>query len=580
MDIGNKIKKALARALALFMMVMAMLLAAVPAHSAAHSNRLANPIDALDQINAIGTRQYVKYAGDKIPLVEGTSGLTSVSHIQSYARYHIGNGNYYHIFSQSNVYNKNNSNTGFLYFISEQNPADSFVLKMPGSEVSAHNKYYNHPGGIQVIGDYLVVGVVPADGTSIGGSPRIYAVNLSKLKDNNEAPTTADVRLIADPNLAGAMSVGIVDLGSNFRLAGEDDSAINTAYPRYMLSIITEGEAYIYVSDGSKSFWDSYITNSVQYHFITSFGLEAKYESSGLFLDTDGHIYMIGMFTGPTNSDHIHLYRLTSKDSNNLIRIAEHSGSKKATSKKNVTRTNADGSIIGETGVHFKWGAGYEILDGKLIVYASEKMMGNHAQGNWKATLINSFDPPLPVAELMTGWYTIHSPNGHTVYAKGKDNRSNLVLGNPGGDIASPKFYFEKLPNQNAYRILAGSTFPSGIKDKYIEEGKTNGDIQLYEWSENSNNKLWIPKIRTDGLYSFENKSTGEYISFTDDKHGAQIVARQASEFFVLLTDFGGMPEDLEEDGGSGGCNVAAGYVLVMFPTLLLFILKRKLRNC
>ena len=128
------------------------------------------------------------------------------SHIQGYARYRDSGGNYdFHAFSYSNVYGK----YGYIFFASDKTktvgkkevPESYFYIKAPETPTqfkemsdrsdknTTYNPHFNHPGGIQILGDNLVMSIIPyhtANGKFYNYA-NIYMYDLSPLKETSFA---------------------------------------------------------------------------------------------------------------------------------------------------------------------------------------------------------------------------------------------------------------------------------------------------------------------------------------------------------------------------------------------------------
>lgn len=201
-----------------------------------------------------------------------------------------------------------------------------------------HN--YPHPGGIQIIGDYLVVPVETSD----HDRSWIHFYDLTTMT-RTKKPRKLAYSLHRE---TGSGAVGI----TNFTSAG-------TEY--YLLAAYDNGALYFYQSNGKKLSEDGIAFSPL---FDTRVRQEG-YSSVCLLTDKNNGLHMIGFRTDDSNTapeDRMDLY---------TINIDKHSLSHEVASRHMVTE---HGGIVGPDGVHFRWGAGLRIAsDDKLKAYATQR---------------------------------------------------------------------------------------------------------------------------------------------------------------------------------------------------------------
>lgn len=288
----------------------------------------ANPIvdNASWQFAAIATD------GEKADLTGGDEySDTSYSHVQGFARYE----GYYLV-----VQNRHDHAYGKIYFFDADTGAlvDSWHLEVgSGSDdADGHDLSYNHPGGIQVIGDYLLVPIQ----TQNYQHSVVQLWDLTPLRSGSTAITLVDGDFLPDSNDKRIGAIGIVNTGDGFVIAAGNDKTI-----------------HIYTAEG---------TDLEKADFQFSFSGKTKYDSAGACLLTDdsGTIYLVS--TGGESfvvsyDDYALLYRIDV--ANQQIGYVS-------------AKTCMSHSTIGFAGVHFRWGSGIYFREGpRLGLMATQRVM-------------------------------------------------------------------------------------------------------------------------------------------------------------------------------------------------------------
>lgn len=210
---------------------------------------------------------------------------------------------------------------------------------------------WRHPGGIQVIGDYLLV---PTE------------------QDTEAHVTLYDLRSLAVKELRRVESFDLlVDHKAGALGITSYTDADGTVY--YVLIIAhLDGEDSIYhvyraaASDGIEN---------ASFTEVGSFGLEKDFQGFGLVTEADtGDIYMIGLWSpeeGATYADYAYLYQLNKQ----TWTLGE---------ELDQIHLISTGGAAGLLGVHFRYGAGiYVSEDGTWTISATER---NSALGSALAT--------------------------------------------------------------------------------------------------------------------------------------------------------------------------------------------------
>ena len=316
------------------------------------SIRVQTPVDSL-----LGEIKQ-NYKSKKItftPSEDAPSNLSS--HAQGYARYR-GSGYDYHIFAYSNVAGQQ----GYLYITGNQ----TFTLKVPNTvtrfkEVSHHqdaiyDPHFNHTCGIQVIGDYLVVPVIPSQ-THLGipsfyDAAIIYLYDLTSLKSSTPtAPIGKEILQVAEVNGGSLSGAGIIDLPKG----------------GYALGLMTDNNLDIYLST-SNDIWNTpWNAMPKKYQLKASKG-DNHYQGIGLFLGEDEQVYVLG---GDKRSgeDWVDLYQLTND--------TEWISNGQVKSKKEIHLTAHDASFYNGCAIEIK-------SRNEFIIYAvDDKYSGGGININW-----------------------------------------------------------------------------------------------------------------------------------------------------------------------------------------------------
>ena len=254
------------------------------------SIRLANPKDNLNSIKTNYKLTKIMFTPDDVP------SWTTQSHTQGYSRYRDAGNNYdYHIFAYSNV----TGHHGYLYITGKK----TFTLKVPETEIRYEevsgkehtaNPHFNHACGVQVLGDYLIVPVIPAyGGTIFYDATIIYLYDLTPLKDSDpSAPNGKEILRVAEVNGGSLSCVGIIDLPNG----------------NYAMGLMADNNLDIYLSSNNK-LWDATWNKTKTYQLKAQNG-KNNYQGLGFFLGEDEEVYMLGGDNRDAE-DWADLYKLT-----------------------------------------------------------------------------------------------------------------------------------------------------------------------------------------------------------------------------------------------------------------------------
>lgn len=238
------------------------------------------------------------------------------SHVQGVAMY----GNYCML-----TYNNKGYSKGFVMAVNTN--SNSLVL-----DFDTPDEHYNHPGGIQAIGDFLLV---PVENSGADDS-YLHFYNMSGMNDNTQ-PTLLAYSKHRNGNGAGAAGI------TNF--TGSD------GVEYYLMCAYDNGATDFYLSNGLPLSDAGIVFQKVASHKFD----ESGYSSTCLLTDTSNNIYMIGFRVSGSVSydDYADLYQISMNDNT-------PTGATKLDSRHFYTDHGK--GVSGIAGVHFRWGAGVSNL--------------------------------------------------------------------------------------------------------------------------------------------------------------------------------------------------------------------------
>ena len=315
--------------------------------------------EVFEKLSTDGTKLVMNIDADDWPDVEEYD-----NHIQGYAIYK----DLFHIFSHSD-----NEDYGRLIFVSttgtvknekEYTPDKIYTMNTPSDG-------YNHPGSIQLIGDYLLVGTENDDGKG-----KIWLYDLTTINTSG-SQFLKDPKLLRD-NLSKASTVGVTDIT---RLDGK---AVPSGKSVYAIGVMSNQELVIYTSNevNQGNIMDiGPLTYRNRYVFKT----DGDYHSIAFFCAADRSLCMVGFRAISTGSwdDHCDVYQLTYTD-----------GSFRESSRRLFTEQmkTDHGAMVGSFGVHFRWGAGLQIIgDGEFS--SNIRLIATQRNNTYGEVAINIFAP-------------------------------------------------------------------------------------------------------------------------------------------------------------------------------------------
>ena len=240
------------------------------------------------------------------------------NHIQGHERY-----GQWHILTHSND-EKNNARI-FFHRVG-RNDSKNLNMNTPGFD--------RHPGGIQRIGDYLLIG------SSHEGESRVNLMDLRPLRDG--ILPNPSVQIIYHGNIGTAAAVGITDLynSRNYSFQGSSDiyTFFQASYRRYLIAVVHYGDGIqLYITGEIRSLSD--IGQNIRTddeNTLLSPGLKKlgyvsipgkNYDGIALVRDTNNNIWMFG-FRGEESGfgtglfgfhSYVDLYQISQSGSNHDI---------------------------------------------------------------------------------------------------------------------------------------------------------------------------------------------------------------------------------------------------------------------
>ena len=298
---------------------------------------------------------------------------TDSHHIQSYAWY-----DGWHIIGHSRGPLIGTDDPGIFYFKNTTTNA-KFSMDFPAGTL--------HPGGMQVIGDYLVVPTQrKSEKSTPKKSPEVLLYDLTPLRNGNHPWLITTLFT----TFGGEQSLGITDVANYIEYKGlNSDSYKGT----HIAGVMDPGNnrLEIHIATGGKGLADS------QYHwnFLGVTQLDrSHYDGMALVRDENHDIWMFGFFgEGSASFDaRVHLYQLT-----------QNANSQDGILKKQFNTTYLNHSPIGKTrpvggelklnidhdsydgtmwDISARWGTGFLVFDDRdrfLITVTERNLSGKNA---------------------------------------------------------------------------------------------------------------------------------------------------------------------------------------------------------
>ena len=260
-------------------------------------------------------------------------------HVQGYTQYDNSEGTRYALLTHSVT------TAPYAHIVAgTKNGSDKYGFK-------TYLQNWNHPGGIQAIGDYLLVP------TEMNTQAHVSLYDLRSLK-------VQELRRVESFDLAVNHKAGALGI-TTYKAAGVEYYLLVVAHLDERNSVY-----HIYRAPAAGGLENASFTK------VGSFPFEKDFQGFGLVTEEGTNdVYLIGLWSqseGASFADYAYLYQINTQNwtiSNELDQI----------------HMVSTGGGIGIFGVHFRYGAGVSVTpDKKLVVSASERNRGSSmAVNDW-----------------------------------------------------------------------------------------------------------------------------------------------------------------------------------------------------
>jgi hypothetical protein len=375
------------------------------------NKKIDNVEKQFDSISITGSKLNLKASGPNVNLAE--------SHVQGVAIYM----NYYIASHNDKGYSK-----GIYMILDGKN---SYQLE-------TYDEHFNHPGGIQIIGDYLIAAVENSD----HDAAHIRLYDMSKMCLNTDPKIYPEIEKEFDlytPS-RGAGAVGITSYERE-----------NKEY--FLLCTFDSAHLYFYHQEipSGKTLPQIKFTHSPVVQKVPNYS-QSSYTSLTLLTDISGIVYLIGLRVEGEESSY--------KDIADLYRLDTEKLSKGESNVAKLIRSRqlktVHGSIIGIDGIHFRWGSGVKICSShNLKLLATQR---NFTGGELDINIFHKDSHPMTHVTVVTG------------NESGAGTDSNISMGFKG-----EKGTIEPVV-VNGY--IKGNAFENGQTDRFTLELKDIGTLQ------------------------------------------------------------------------------------------------------
>jgi len=257
---------------------------------------------------------------------------TMNNHIQGYGHFYSP-GIEWNIFTRST-----DEDTGYIYFISSPPNNYKFEIKSPQGRGS-------HPGGFQVYGHYMIVGVESETNSSV------FLYDLIPLA-SGEKPGDPVLLLEGSRKNLGVGASAMTFMGE------KGDKFVFAVMTDYEVKIYTYNDVFIYDKIDKDKFVQVPATTNSKY--MSQFD-GRSYQGIQLFCDVQGSMYMLGMFSntilGLPKQDYFDIYKLYDGPTDKWFDTPD-----RKVNKREVKLIHREGELTPHAGVHFRYGSSMDIL--------------------------------------------------------------------------------------------------------------------------------------------------------------------------------------------------------------------------
>ncbi len=272
-------------------------------------------------------------------------------HVQGVAYYrnsHLDGSkvcDYFSLFSTNDQFDT----TGSIIVCDLQNRTQAFYFDLDGHS----GMDLNHPGGMQVIGDFLVIGKETQLGSSVQASEIVF-YNLSGM---------------AIDTPPAWLSYSIARLGKKAGAVGITRFTNQSGESRYLLAVYDNGDIDFYVSNSQFSFVDNPSDGAFEL-FANCTASQSGYSSINLVTEDSGNIYMVGFRSEDSDgsyADFADLLRISLDEDNQTASLIQ------VDSRHMYTEQS---TIIGIEGIHFRYGAGIAFDENNKLNFVATQRNG------------------------------------------------------------------------------------------------------------------------------------------------------------------------------------------------------------
>lgn len=285
-------------------------------------------------------------------------------HIQSYAYYPKKGESAFHMFSS-------NDDTGFIHI--SQGDREVAKLFLPSG--------FGHGGGMQIIGDYLVIAAEGKDGDDSVGAVFLY--DLTPMRDKGVKPS-GPVELVRVKGGSAASSVGIAAINAKGHYTSAD-KASSDGSTRYVLAVHQyEKNVKVFLSKPGFT-----LANATEGAFeqVQKYIIGRPFDSMAMLATPDQEVWLMGFAAEDEKyEDHAYLYQLTENTGGDSWDWVPTEDLRSALKLKQHFVTEHSSGLYG---VHFRWGP-------TLTIYENNRLRLNVSErnfGKWPSSLVtvNSF---------------------------------------------------------------------------------------------------------------------------------------------------------------------------------------------
>jgi hypothetical protein len=293
--------------------------------------KLKNVGDAYSRIKEKGTKAHL----DGEPLVPNMA----ASHVQGAIRYK----GHWLVSHNNKGYSK-----GFFMLLDGEKSLKFDSIK----------EHYNHPGGMQRIGDYAITGIENSD----NNKSYVSLFDLRNMSAANKIPPLLVESFCFESDTYGIASIGATKYARDNRIF----FLMCIFNPRYSDNEAIDKHEFRFFRADAKDGIEKAVFEPVGKPVEVDPHTQSSYTNLALMTDIHENVYLIGMRSegeGTSYADYTDLYSVTVNADSVTVGEAQNRHFK-----------CVHGSIIGIEGIHFRWGCGVDIVSSdELSLQATQR---------------------------------------------------------------------------------------------------------------------------------------------------------------------------------------------------------------